>query len=81
MVKTRLRDILLLRELDRAYPYTVADVAREAGLHFETVSRFRRNLTTRFDADVLNALCGVLDVTPGDLLIYVPNGSEGPPIV
>ncbi len=70
MIKTNLHKILLKRELDDLEPFTDAGVAEATGLHVETISRFRRNLTTRFDAKVLDVLCETLDVTPGDLLLY-----------
>jgi len=77
MIATRLREILLQRELNYQEPYTVKDVADAANLSYDTVARFKNNQTSRFDAPVLAALCRVLDVQVGDLLVYVPNG-DGP---
>jgi len=76
MIQTRLREILLQRELEYQEPYTIQGVAEATGLSQNAVSFFRSGRTTRFDAHVLDALCRVLEVQVGDLLVYVPD-AEG----
>ena len=76
MIKTNLHKVLLQRELDDLEPFTDAAVAEAAGLNMETVSRFRRDVTARYDAIVLDKLCRTLDVTPADLLLYDPSMTQ-----
>ncbi len=73
MIQTRLREVMLQRELEYREPYTIKQIAEVSGLNPDTISNFRSGKTTRFDAAVLDALCQALDVQPGDLLVYVPD--------
>ena len=76
MIRCQLAAILGQRRADGQEPYTFAAVARETGLHFDTVANLANNKTQRYDAPVLDALCLALGVDVGDLLVHVPNGNE-----
>ena len=73
MIRCRLAVLLAERKIAGHHPYTYVDLAQEAGLNRVTVANFVNNVTTRFDAYVLDALCHVLDVNVGDLLEYIPD--------
>jgi DNA-binding Xre family transcriptional regulator len=45
-----------------------SELARQSGVHFVTVNRISRNLTTRVDLETLDRLSGVLGCDPGDLI-------------
>ena len=76
MIKMQLREIMLRREIEYQEPYSISAIAKAADVSLDTVSRWRRDVPQRIDRKVLGELCRVLDVTPGELLIYVPDGPE-----
>jgi DNA-binding Xre family transcriptional regulator len=45
-----------------------SELARQSGVHFVTVNRICRNLTTRVDLATLDRLSAVLGCEPGDLV-------------
>jgi DNA-binding Xre family transcriptional regulator len=45
-----------------------SELARQSGVHFVTVNRICRNLTTRVDLETLDRLSAVLGCEPGDLV-------------
>jgi transcriptional regulator with XRE-family HTH domain len=47
---------------------TQQQLAEEAGVRQATISELETGKTRRVDLDVLDRLCGVLGVEPGDLL-------------
>lgn len=73
MIRTRLEIVLAERKVANRKPYTVPELADITGLTRQTLYNFANNVTTRYDAPVLDALCKALDVQPGNLLIYVPD--------
>jgi DNA-binding Xre family transcriptional regulator len=75
MITCRLAVVLAERRIKQQYPYVQIDVVRESGLNPNTISNLVNNITTRYDAHVLDALCRVLDVEPGDILAYAPDES------
>ncbi len=76
LIKCRLAVILAQREFENRSPYTITDLAEASGVHRDTISRWARHKAYRFDGHVLDALCRVLDVGVGDILVYVPDGKE-----
>ncbi len=78
MIQCRLGHILAQRKVDRIQPYTQVKLAEVAGLSPTTILNLVNDKTGRFDKPVLDALCRVLGVTPGDLLVYVPDGPFRP---
>jgi DNA-binding Xre family transcriptional regulator len=72
MIRCELGVILAVRKARRAPPYTQKDLSRISGVNEVTLSRWVNNAVSRYDADVLDALCTALKVTPGDLLVQVP---------
>ena len=71
MIRSRLAVILAERKIANQYPFTCNDIAKETGLHRTTIANLADNQTKRFDGPVLDALCRVLNVQPGELLEYV----------
>ena len=51
----------------------VADLVRMTDISKSTLHRIYNDETTRIEFDTLSKLCNVLEVTPGDILKYVPD--------
>lgn len=51
----------------------VADLVRMSGISKSTLHRIYNDETTRIEFETLSKLCEVLEVTPGDILKYVPD--------
>ena len=49
----------------------LSEVAQATGVAWRTLQAWANNSVTRFDADILDALCKYFGVQPGDLLYYV----------
>jgi len=54
----------------------VADLVRMTDISKSTLHRIYNDETTRIEFDTLNKLCQVLEVTPGDILKYIPDENE-----
>lgn len=51
--------------------YTIAEVARIAGVDYNTVSNLYYDKTKSIGFETLDKLCYALECTPNDLLTYV----------
>ncbi len=51
----------------------VADLVRMTDISKSTLHRIYNDDTTRIEFDTLSKLCNVLEVTPGDILKYIPD--------
>ncbi|MBO6511422.1 MAG: helix-turn-helix transcriptional regulator [Roseibium sp.] len=49
----------------------IADVARETGLHRNTVTLLYKETATRVDLDAIDKLCRLFDCEVGELFEYV----------
>jgi putative transcriptional regulator len=49
----------------------IADVARETGINRGTITRMYNETATRVEIDVINILCGYLNIQVGDLYEYI----------
>ena len=76
MIKCQLAVILGQRRANSRGLHNYSSLARATGLSYGSISNLANNKTTRYDAHVLDALCRVLDVGVGDLLVYVVEGDE-----
>ena len=54
----------------------VSDLARAAGISWETADRLWNGKTTGIDFRTLNALCKALGCQVCDLLVYIPEETE-----
>ena len=54
----------------------VSDLVRMSDISKSTLHRIYNDQTTRIEFDTLSKLCEVLEVTPGDILKYVPDEIE-----
>jgi putative transcriptional regulator len=52
---------------------SIRELARELDCQFETIRRFYNDTMERYPRDIIDKLCKHLNVTPGDLIIYVPD--------
>jgi putative transcriptional regulator len=51
----------------------IADVARETGLHRNTITLLYDETAARVDLDAVNRLCAYLGVPVGELFEYLPD--------
>lgn len=51
----------------------IADVARETGLHRNTITLLYNETATRVDLDAVDKLCSLFDCAVGDLFEYMEN--------
>ena len=72
MIRSQLKVILAQREVNDRPPYTISELASSTGLSRQTLYNLANNVTTRYDRHVLDALCKVLEIDVGTLLVYVP---------
>ena len=63
MIKCRLSTLMGERKLK------IADVARGAGLHRNTVTSLYKETAERVDLDTIDALCRFLDCEVGELFV------------
>ena len=63
MIRCRLSTLMGERKLK------IADVARGAGLHRNTVTGLYKETVERVDLDTIDALCGFLDCEVGELFV------------
>lgn len=55
----------------------VVDVARETGLHRNTITLLYNETAARVDLDAIDKLCGLFDVTVGELFERISDQSPG----
>jgi putative transcriptional regulator len=53
------------------------DLVQRTGISHNTALAMYRGVTTRIDLPVLDKVCSVLNVTPGELLVWKPNDKTG----
>ena len=57
----------------------ISDVARDTGLHRNTITLLYQETATRVDLDAVNGLCRYFDVSVGELFEYQPDPETGQP--
>lgn len=65
MIKCHLSRLMGERKLK------ISDVARDTGLHRNTVTLLYQETATRIDLDAINALCRYFNIPVGELFEYV----------
>lgn len=50
-----------------------AELARMAGLSYDTVLNLYNDINVGIEFDTLNKLCWALECTPNDILVYTPD--------
>ena len=53
----------------------ISDVARDTGLHRNTITLLYQETATRVDLEAIEALCRYFEVSVGDILEYLPSPS------
>lgn len=66
MIKCHLSRLMGERKLK------ISDVARDTGLHRNTITLLYQETATRVDLDAINMLCGYFGISVGELFEYVP---------
>ena len=72
MIRTRLYQILAQRR-NGGERITIRSLAKSAGVDYSSLWRWGNGQINSTNHDMLTALCRELNVTPGDLLEYVPD--------
>lgn len=54
----------------------IADVARETGLHRNTITLLYQETASRIDLDAIDRLCAYLNVSVGELFEFVPESQK-----
>jgi putative transcriptional regulator len=67
MIKCHLSRLMGERKLK------IADVARETGLHRNTITLLYEETAARVDLDAINRLCELFQVPVGELLEHLPD--------
>ena len=67
MIKCHLSKLMGERKLK------ISDVARDTGLHRNTITLLYQETATRVDLDAIEALCRYFDVSVGDLFEFMDN--------
>ncbi|MDZ4397033.1 MULTISPECIES: helix-turn-helix transcriptional regulator [unclassified Hydrogenophaga] len=70
MIKCHLSRLMGERKLK------ISDVARDTGLHRNTVTLLYQETATRVDLDAINSLCKFFDVDVGQLFEFVDDSTE-----
>lgn len=70
MVKCHLSRLMGERKLK------LTDVARETGLHRNTVTLLYKETATRVDLEAIDKLCSLFKCSVGELFEFVPSPSE-----
>lgn len=71
MIKCHLSRLMGERKLK------ISDVARDTGLHRNTVTLLYQETAARFDVDAMDKLCQYFGVSVGELFEYVPETTKG----
>ncbi len=54
----------------------IADVARETGLHRNTVTLLYQETAARIDLEAIDRLCAYFNVSVGELLEFIPEAAR-----
>ncbi len=71
MIRLRVQELAKERGI-----MTITALAEEASLAYDTARDLWHGRMQRIDRDVLSRVCAALNVQPGDLLVWEPNGDE-----
>jgi putative transcriptional regulator len=63
-------------EVARERGLSVRQLSQQANIMYNTALNLCRGVGTRIDFEVLDSLCKVLHVQPGDLLVWVPDPED-----
>ncbi|MFJ2042271.1 helix-turn-helix domain-containing protein [Paenibacillus taichungensis] len=69
MIKSNLKNVLD----SQGNNISIRELAREVDCQFETIRRFYNDTMERYPRDIIDKLCKYLKVTPGELIIYLPD--------
>ena len=53
----------------------IVDVARETGLHRNTITLLYNETATRLDLETIDSLCRLFDCKVGDIFEYIPSST------
>jgi putative transcriptional regulator len=70
MIKSKLKLLIVQRELDKNQKITYESLANEVGLSKTTLNRLAENKTERIDFLTLDKLCRYFECDVGNLLNY-----------
>jgi putative transcriptional regulator len=73
--------VLLQKKQDKEHRFIpLSEVAQVTGIHRKTLYQWEKNIVTRYDTKVIDALCEYFGVTLSELLNHtLPDKDEAPP--
>ncbi|MBA3532668.1 MAG: helix-turn-helix transcriptional regulator [Ardenticatenales bacterium] len=75
MIKSKLKLLIVQREIDRGQKITYESLSTETGLSKTTLNRLAEGKTDRIDFLTLDKLCRYFGCSVGELLEYAPGES------
>lgn len=81
MIKSKLKLLIVQRELDNNQKITYESLANEVGLSKTTLNRLAENKTERIDFLTLDKLCRYFECDVGNLLNYHADQHSAPAFV
>lgn len=70
MIKNKLKVILAERDL------SINKLSEMTEIRYATLHAFVKQRVTSINSDVLNKVCEVLQLSPGDILVYIPDDNN-----
>ncbi len=70
MIKNNLKIILADREI------SINKLSEMTGLRYATLHAFVKQKVSVINCDVLDKVCEVLELTPADFLVFIPNKTK-----
>lgn len=67
MIKNKLMIILAEKDI------SIKKLSELTGIRYATLHPFAKNKTQSADYNMLNKICKILNITPGDILKYIPD--------
>lgn len=74
MIRFRLKELLADKEFRESRVITLAEVAKETGIHRATLSKIANERGANTVTDNVDKLCNYFGVEAGELLQHVPEG-------
>ena len=75
MIENRLELLILEKSAEWERRITLKEISQKTGLAEATLIRLKSKNSKGIRYDVLDKLCTFFNVTPDDILIYIPDGN------
>lgn len=75
MIRFRLTELIADKAFNERRAVSLTEVAEASGVHRATLSKIANQYGANVGTDVIDKLCRYFGCQPGDLLVYVDEGS------